>query len=551
MQKGLGKKIILLTMEKHRIAGMVVDVVGRRVFKGEIEIENGKICALHEIAEAPEVWILPGLVDAHIHVESSMLVPSAFARLAVRHGTVATISDPHEIANVCGEQGVDFMISNGKQTPFKFHFGAPSCVPATSFETAGAELDVEAVARLLDRDDIYYLAEMMNWPGVLQRDPMVMAKIEAAHQRGKPVDGHAPGLKGERAAAYVSAGISTDHECFTAAEALDKLKLGMKVLIREGSAAKNYEALIDLLPLYPDHIMFCSDDKHPDDLEAGHINQLVARSLARGFDLFDVLRACTVNPAKHYRMRNGLLQPGDAADFVLVKSLETMEVQETWIDGVPVYKNGAVLFPEVAVTPINRFATRTVSANEFEVKASRLHHPVIVAYDGELITGREQFHLEHEAGVVKADPSRDILKIAVVNRYYEAPVSVSFIKNFGLKNGAMASSVAHDSHNVIVIGSDDEAMARVVNLVMESRGGIAAVHGAEEKVLPLPVAGIMTAAPGKEASAAYASLNAMAKAMGSTLKAPFMLISFMALLVIPSLKMSDKGLFDGERFEFV
>lgn len=533
------------------VSGIILDVVNRSRFEGEILIENGRIHSLQEVGNVPERYILPGFVDSHIHIESSMLVPSEFARLAVQHGTVATVSDPHEIANVCGIEGVEFMIENGRQVPLKFHFGAPSCVPATPFETAGAALDVEAVAELLDRDDIHYLAEMMNWPGVLNDDPEVCSKIESARKRNKPIDGHAPGLKGDDAAKYASAGISTDHECYTREEALDKLNNGMKIAIREGSAAKNYEALISLLGDFPESIMFCSDDKHPDDLQVGHINQLAARSLALGYNLFDVLHACCVAPVRHYSMNVGLLQPGDPADFIIVDDLATMTVSQTWIDGSAVFQDDSVNLPEVSFKPINNFVSYSVKPDDFQVMTDKSEFPVIEAYDGELITGKSFEKLDSEEGNVQADINRDILKVAVVNRYEKAPPAVGFIRNFGIKNGAAASSVAHDSHNIIVVGSSEKWLAEAVNLIMQSSGGIAAVSDYGQDVLPLPVGGIMSDQTGATAAAAYENLNRMASDMGCKMKAPFMSISFMALLVIPSLKISDKGMFDADKFEFI
>jgi adenine deaminase len=533
------------------IKGNIIDVIIRRQFPGELTIENGRIAGIRHCDDVPDVYILPGFVDSHIHIESSMLVPSEFARLAVRHGTVATVSDPHEIANVCGMDGVHYMIENGKTVPLKFYFGAPSCVPATAFETSGAMLGAEEVAALLDRDDIPYLAEMMDWPGVLKRDETVMAKIRSALDRGKPVDGHAPGLKGGDAAKYASAGITTDHECFSKDEALDKIRAGMKIAIREGSAAKNYNALISLMRDHADSIMFCSDDKHPDDLLEGHINALAARTLKLGYKLYDVLHSCCVLPVQHYKLNVGLLQKGDPADFIITDNLETINVVQTWIDGECVYDNGKVMFKTGITPPINRFNARSCDPVEFEVNADVLEQPVIVAYDGELITGRRMEKLLSENGKVLADPDRDILKIAVVNRYTKAEPAVAFIKNFGIRDGAIASSVAHDSHNIIVVGSSDEYMSKAVNLIMEARGGISAVTSVNSEILPLPVAGIMSDRPGEEVAAAYKKLSRLAREMGSELKSPYMLISFMALLVIPSLKISDLGLFDAEKFRLL
>ena len=534
------------------LKGIILDVAGRRQFNGEVVIGNGKIESVTDTgADVPQQYILPGFVDSHIHIESSMLVPTEFARMAVRHGTVATVSDPHEIANVCGKEGVEFMIQNGRQVPFKFHFGAPSCVPATPFETAGASLNVQEVAELLDRDDIFYLAEMMNWPGVLHDDPEVKAKIEAARNRNKPVDGHAPGVKGKDAEKYASAGISTDHECFTREEALDKIKAGMNIAIREGSAAKNYEALVSLLEDHPDKIMFCSDDKHPDDLLLGHINQLACRSLAYGYNLMDILNACCVKPVQHYNMNVGLLQPGDPADFIVIDDLKAMSVSQTWIDGEPVFQNDTATFPSVDCNPINNFTSNNLTPEDFILPPDKSEFPVIQAYDGELITGKTFEKLSSSNGNVPPDTGRDILKVAVVNRYEKAAPSVGFIQNFGIKNGAIASSVAHDSHNIIAVGSSEKWLNEVVNLVMEAHGGIAAVGPGQKEVLSLPVAGLMSDRPGPEVASGYEKLNNIAAEIGSTMKAPFMSISFMALLVIPSLKISDKGMFDGEKFEFV
>jgi adenine deaminase len=533
------------------VEGIISDPVQREQFPGKISIQDGKIAEVSRTRSAPDRHILPGLVDSHIHIESSMLVPSEFARIAVRHGTVATVSDPHEIANVCGKEGVDFMIENGNKVPLKFYFGAPSCVPATPFETAGAVLDSDDVEELLRRDDVHYLSEMMNWPGVLNDDPNVIAKIASAKKLGKPVDGHAPGLKGERAAKYASAGISTDHECYSKEEATDKLKNGMLIAIREGSAAKNYNTLIELLGEYPGKIMFCSDDKHPDDLLRGHMNEIVRRTLALGYDYFDTLHAISVLPVRHYNLQAGLLQPGDPADFIIVDSPGTMNVQETWIDGITVFKNNEVKFPEVKPNRINNFVPYEVFPDDFKLRTDQPEQAIIAAQDGELITGRENAVLKLHKGEILSDPDRDILKIAVVNRYKKQPPAIGFIKNFGIKNGAIASSVAHDSHNIIAVGSSDQYLSQAVNLVMKNRGGISAVQGEKKDALALPIGGIMSDEPGEKVARGYERLSKISRDMGSKLHAPFMLISFMALLVIPSLKMSDKGLFDGEKFEFV
>jgi adenine deaminase len=533
------------------IQAQLVDIHQRQIRSVNLTIKDGQISKIEETAPDSSLpYLMPGFIDAHVHVESSMLVPSEFARLAVVHGTVATISDPHEIANVCGIEGVDYMIANGKQVPFHFFFGAPSCVPATPFETAGAEIDVQGIEELMSRPEILYLAEMMNWPGAVNRDPIVMEKIEISKKYGKPIDGHAPGLMGDQAEKYVSAGPSTDHECFTYEEGLGKIKLGMKIAIREGSAAKNFEALIDLIDEYPEMIMFCSDDKHPDNLAISHINELAARAVAKGKDLFDVLQAACLNPIEHYSLPVGQLREGDLADFILVKDLEKFEVLATYIKGQKVAESGKTLIPRVNNEVINNFNTSLKKLEDFRIPASGTKVQVIEALDGQLITPEIEGEILIRDGFAESNLEKDILKITVVNRYEDAPPAVAFIKNFGLKTGAIASSVGHDSHNIIAVGIDDESICRSVNLLIEAKGGISAVSGKKEEILPLPVGGIMSPEDGYQVAEAYTRIDRMAKGMGSTLNSPFMTLSFMALLVIPNLKLSDKGLFDGRKFEF-
>lgn len=543
---------------RQTIRGNIVDVNAKEICEGTLMIEDGKIYSIekHQNCPNPDLpYIVPGFIDAHIHIESSMLVPSEFARLAVVHGTVATVSDPHEIANVCGKDGVEYMIENGNSVPFKFHFGAPSCVPATPFETAGAELTADDVGQLLERDDIYYLSEMMNFPGVLHEDSAVMKKISMAKNCGKPVDGHAPGLRGEDAKKYIRAGITTDHECFTRDEAWEKLKYGMKILIREGSAAKNFDELIDLLHDYEDEIMFCSDDKHPDGLTEGHINLLCRRAVKRGIDVFKVLKAACLNPISHYRMDVGQLRPGDMADLAICEDLESFRVLATYINGIRVAENGVSLLDPPPAQIINAFHAKKKTPADFIHRAPSPQVQVIHALDGQIVTESGTEQLEYKEGVVIPDRERDILKIAVINRYRpEAPVSTAFIKNFGLIKGAIGSSVAHDSHNVIVVGVDDESMCDAANLIIESKGGLCFAHHKEpgsNYLIPLPVAGLMSNENGYEVAEAYKNLNSIVKAAGSTLAEPFMTLSFMALLVIPKLKISDMGLFDAEQFRLI
>ena len=532
------------------VQGNIVDIQNKRIFKGEIEIENDRIKEIREVNHTTDNYILPGFVDAHIHIESSMLVPSEFAKIAVTHGTVATVSDPHEIANVLGVKGVEFMIENGKKVPLKFNFGAPSCVPATSFESAGAIIDADDIKIMMENPDIKYLAEMMNYPGVLFDDADVLAKIQHAKNANKPIDGHAPGLRGNDVSKYIAAGISTDHECFSYDEALEKLQKGMKIIIREGSAAKNFEALIDLLPTHFENMMFCSDDKHPDDLLLGHINQLCARAIAKGMDVFKVLQVACINPVKHYNLDVGLLQKDDFADFIVVQDLQSFNVLETYINGELVAKNGESFVKHVDFEILNNFNTDFKKITDFEYHSASDKINVIEALDGELITNKIEGDSLLIEGNLVSNIETDILKMTVVNRYQNTELAIAFIKNFGLKEGAIASSVGHDSHNIIAVGVSDVQICKAVNLIIKNRGGVCAVTSTTEKIVPLPVAGIMSDKPAKEIGKAYAELDKMAKKMGSTLRAPYMSLSFMALLVIPSLKLSDKGLFDGHKFEF-
>jgi len=566
-------------MSTFKVAGNIVNIFSKEIFWGEVLVEDSRIKAINSINTAPNPelpFILPGFIDAHVHIESSMLVPSEFAKLAVVHGTVATISDPHEIANVCGMAGVEYMIENGKTVPFKFNFGVPSCVPATGFETAGAVLNAADVKTLLQRDKVKYLSEMMNFPGVLHGDEEVMQKIKAAYDLGKPVDGHAPGLRGEDARRYIGAGISTDHECFTKEEALDKLKFGMKILIREGSAAKNFEALVDLIDEYPELMMFCSDDKHPDSLVDGHINQLCARAVEKGLNIFHILQAACINPALHYKLDVGLLREGDNADFIVVADLKNFNVQQTYINGQLVAELGASYIVPRTSHIINNFNCDEKKVSDFEFHLNKFGHAdeenieqayVIEAMDGQLITNKlivpiSSFEIKDD--LILANTEKDLLYIVVVNRYTNAPVAKSFVKNFGLKQGAIASSVAHDSHNIIAVGVDAISICKAVNLIITAKGGVSCcippsfegndklgTEFGREVILSLPIAGLMSTDDGYKVAAAYSAIDQAAKKLGSTLSAPFMTLSFMALLVIPHLKLSDMGLFDADQFQLL
>ncbi len=523
-----------------KISGQIMDVVGKRIFPGTVTVDNGRIADIVEEQNDETRIIMPGFVDAHIHIESSMLVPSEFARMAVVHGSVGAVCDPHEIANVLGINGVRFMIDNGKRVPFKFHFGAPSCVPATTFETSGAVLDHNDIETLMAMDDIYFLGEMMNYPGVIFNDEEVHLKLEAARRHNKPIDGHAPGVTGDDAKKYASAGITTDHECFTLEEALEKVKLGMKILIREGSAAKNFDALVPLLNICPDKVMFCTDDCHPDDLVKHHINNSVKRAISLGYDKFDVIKAATAAPVEHYKMNVGLLQKNDPADFIVIDNFENFNVLQTFINGEVVAENGESRLKHLATIPINNFNAEPVTAEDFYVEDNGKKVNAIEVIPGQLVTNK----------IVVDRHDTDILKIAVINRYQKSKPAVGYIKGFGLKRGALASSIAHDSHNIVVVGCSDEEMAAAVNQIVMHKGGITAYSKEICTTMPMPVAGLMSNGDGHMVAEAYKDVDRFAKRLGTTLNAPFMTMAFMALLVIPSLKLSDKGLFDGEKFRF-
>jgi adenine deaminase len=539
------------TKKIKSISGNIVDVIGGEIFAGTIEIKNGKIFKLTKNNEKFNNFIIPGFIDSHIHIESSMLTPAEFARAVVINGTVAVVSDPHEIANVLGVKGIDYMIKNGKKVPFKFYFGAPSCVPATNFETSGAFIGPLEIKKLLKREEIKYLGEMMDFPGVISRNKHVIAKINIAKHYKKPIDGHAPGLTGEDLGKYVKAGISTDHEAYTKEEALEKIKLGMKILIREGSAAKDFDALSSLIEEYPDFCMFSSDDKHPNDLVEGHINLLVKKALALGYDKMKVLKCACVNPIKHYNLDVGLLQLGDKADFIEIDNFENLNVLKTVINGNLVSDKGWSLISKKKTNHINNFKTKSKKEEDFAVKYTGKKINVIEAIDGQLITKKLEIEPKIENGLVVSDIERDILKIAVVNRYKNSAPAVAFIKNFGFAKGAIASSVAHDSHNIIAVGVSDEDLTKAVNLVIKHKGGLCVVFDKTQKILPLPVAGLMTNKGVFKVAKEYNKIEEEVKKISSKLTDPFMTLSFMALLVIPEIKLSDGGLFDVRKFEFI
>lgn len=534
------------------ISGQIVDVINKTIIKGIVQVEGDKIIRIIPTDDVENQFIVPGLIDAHIHIESSMMLPSEFARYSVTHGTVACVCDPHEIANVSGVDGIDYMINNARQSPMKFYFGAPSCVPSTAFETAGAILDATAVEKLLKRDDIYFLAEMMNYPGVIHKNKEVHSKLLAAQTIGKPVDGHAPGLMGDDLKAYAAGGITTDHECMTLAEAKEKMALGMKVLIREGSAAKNFDDLLPLMTDYAENIMFCSDDKHPDDLiKNGHIDALVRRAVAKGYDVIDILRVCSLNPVHHYKLDIGLLQVNDYADFVIVDNLSDFEIKATYIRGEKVAEDGLPCYPRFEpIEIINHFNARKITEDQLMVQSTGEYLKVILVDDGQLLTQSMLCQPKIENDNVVSDIENDILKLVVYNRYQPSTPSVAFIKNIGLKRGALASTVSHDSHNIVAVGTTDAEITMAINKIIDSKGGILASEGDRTSLLSLPVGGLMSEREGALIAKKYEEVDAMAKELGSTLRAPFMTVAFMSLLVIPELKLGDVGLFDGKLFAF-
>ena len=533
-----------------KVSGQLVDIHNRDIYPAIIFISEGRIHRVERTRIAPDIFIMPGLIDAHIHIESSMITPGAFGLAAVKHGTTGVVSDPHEIANVLGCGGVEYMIKDAKKSPVKFWFGAPSCVPATRFETSGAIINSKEIEKILKLPEIKYLSEMMNFPGVIADEKEVVAKMDAATRLGKPIDGHAPGLTGEKLRKYISAGITTDHECSSLGEAIEKISLGMKVLIREGSAAKNLNSLKDLFNTNPEMVMLCSDDLHPEMLNERHINKLIAGLITEGFNVFDVIRSATLNPVKHYDLEAGLLQQGQKADLILVDSLGKMNVIETWIDGKKVFDTGKVRFAYKPGKPVNNFRCLPVEESDIKVNSRQGKLRIIEAFDGELLTKEVQ----RSAGgnkIVETDTDNDILKIVVKDRYNDGPPATGFIKGFGMKNGAFAGSVAHDSHNIIAVGTNDRDVTLAINEIIRTKGGLAVSSGGKISSLQLNIGGIMTTRTCEEVALDYSVLNELVKSLGCTMAAPFMTLSFMALLVIPSLKIRDRGLFDVNKFQLV
>lgn len=533
------------------ISGNIVDVLNSRIFPGTIKISNGRIIDISRDNRRYDCFILPGLIDSHVHIESSLLPPSEFARLAVRHGTVAVVADPHEIANVLGLEGIRYMIENAEGVSLKFYFGAPSCVPATRFETAGAEINKEDIEELFKNGEIHFLSEVMNFEGVIKRDPEVMEKIEIARRYNKPIDGHAPELRGGELKKYMDAGISTDHESIEPDEAIEKIEYGMKIQIREGSEARNFEHLYSLLDRYPEMCMLCCDDILPHDLLQRHIDGIVRMAIEKGVDVMNLLRAACVNPVSHYNLDVGLLQNGDYADFIVVDNLSDLNILKTVINGEVVAEDRRALLQRKPLRIINNFNAYRKRPSDFVVIASKGKMNVIGVIDGELITNRLTIEPFIINGCVVSDIKNDILKVTVVNRYRDGKPAIGFVKGFGIKKGAIAFSVSHDSHNITAVGVSDDEICRAVNLIIENRGGLCVVYDDIEDILPLPIAGLMSNDDGFSVSERYLRLLDHVRIIGGKLREPFVNLSFLSLLVIPEIRLGDRGLFDSKMFRFI
>jgi adenine deaminase len=535
--------------EAKKYIGNMVDLFNEEIYGAEITVKDGKIISIQRKETENSSFILPGLIDSHIHIESSMLTPQQFGRVALSHGTVATVSDPHEIANVLGIEGVKYMIENAAGSDLRFFFGAPSCVPATEFESSGAQLSPGEIEILFKESNLTFLSEMMNYPGVILGDKEILSKIQIAKEYNKRIDGHAPGLRGNDLQIYIDAGIETDHECSTLSEATEKINRGMIIQIREGSAAKNFEALWTLIDKYPGKVMLCSDDLHPDDLMEGHINRLLKQASEKKINLYNLLRTVTVNPVLHYGLGMGLLRVGDNADFIMVDDLKSFSVSKTYISGINVYDRSMGLREMPGQKIINKFNAKEISNDSLIIPNRGKKVKVISVKDRELITTSFIALLKGNPDL-SSDIKQDILKLVVLNRYESEPPGLAFIHNFNLKKGAMASSIAHDSHNIIATGVENSEIAECINWIISNRGGVAIHDGTQVIGLPLPIGGIISAEKAEYVAEKYKEINKIAHHLGCRLRSPFMTLSFMALLVIPELKLSNRGLFDGKNFRF-
>jgi adenine deaminase len=531
--------------------GNIVDIVSKKIRKGRVFYDDKIISIEYDSSIDDDRYILPGLVDAHVHIESSMLTPLEYAKVAVSHGVVAAVTDPHEIANVCGVEGIYYMVDSARKTPMKIWFGVPSCVPATPFETSGYAISSDQIEVLFQAGVCSHLSEMMNFPGVIFDNEEVWKKINVAKKCNKCIDGHAPMLMGEDLKKYITAGITTDHECTTLSEARAKIDLGMKIMLRQSSASRDFQHLISLISEFPDRIMFCTDDCHPDDLEKGYINLLVNSALSQKYDLFDVMQGAVKTASDHYNLGLGMLQVSDCADFIVVDNLNNFNVLSTVIDGVEVYDGVQVNIVGSNEKVINNFYSNSITVHNLLVKKVASSMNVIQVVEDSLITNKIVYPLKDDEDVVESNIHDDVLKMVVLNRYIKAEVSVGFVKGFNLKKGAIAGTIAHDSHNIIAVGVDDVSIIKAISRVQFEKGALVVVDGDEEKVLSLPVAGLMSNLSCSEVVLKYNLLSKAATGLGCRLKAPFMTLAFMSLLVIPQLKLGDRGLFDVNKFEFI
>lgn len=532
------------------LKGNIVDLFNRDVTPGRLFFEDGRIVRIEKCNYKPSLpYIIPGFVDSHVHIESSLMLPQQFSRHALRFGTTAVVADPHEIVNVLGKAGYDLMVENGAGGEIKFYFSVPSCVPATPFDSSGFELDSKEVEVLFSiySENIPSLGEMMNFPGVLNGDKEVTAKLEIAKKYGKRVDGHCPGLTGKDLKRYIESGISTDHECESLTEAVEKLERGMKIQIRHGSAASIFHKLIPLIQSYPDQLMFCSDDIHPDVFAIGHIDYMVRTAVQKGQDVFNTLRIASLNPVQHYGLDVGLLRPGDSADFLVVDNLEEFNIQENYIKGIPWISKTKEDKPHTPVSRANFFYVNRVKEESLQISRSSGMCKVIEVVDGSLYTREKRYRLRKDSF---SETKPEVLKLVSLNRYHKDSPSIALLKNFGLRKGGIISSIAHDSHNLLVTGTSDPIIVELINWVNDCKGGIAVHDGSAIIGLDLPVAGIMSDQNFEFVKDKFDQLNRILKEMGSKLSSPLLSISFLSLLVIPELKLSDRGLFDVRKFEF-
>ncbi|MCF8361840.1 MAG: adenine deaminase [Prolixibacteraceae bacterium] len=533
------------------IEGNIVDIEKRKIIKGRMYYSNTieKIIIDNDIKS--NVYILPGLIDAHVHIESSMCTPINYAKEALKHGVIAAVTDPHEIANVCGIQGVEYMSKNALKTPMKIYTGAPSCVPATPFETSGAQLNPEEIDYLFKNNICTHLSEMMNFPGVLTGDKDVKAKIDIAKKYSKVIDGHAPLLSGDDLQLYYGSGITTDHECTTIEEATEKIELGFKIMLRKSSASNDFDKLYPLINEFPDSLMLCTDDCHPEDLIKGYINDLAKHLLNNNYSIFDILKVATKNAKEHYSLNVGLLQVTDPADFIVVDNLTDFNILNTILDGNTVYDiNTEIIIKQENSVPINNFYVNILVANDILVRKESSKLKVIDIVENSLLTQSFVNVVKNEKNFIESDIDNDILKLVVLNRYQQAKPAIGFIRGFNIKSGAIATTVSHDSHNIVAVGTNDEDLLNAISKVQKLNGGMVYTDGNDVFELPLPIAGLMSDKSCKDVAINYEEITAKVKQSGCKLHAPFMTLSFMSLLVIPKLKLGDKGLFDVTKFEF-